>query len=131
MHPWSGDEGRRRTLRTKEEEEFFPQDIFGRPKSWDLRSTKSHPKKNLLSMNFKIVISKRSGICIKCDISNLSFVKMFARALLQCWNIAGWTAMVCMTPGSLCMLLKGVVQDSISRSRWASLAGVADGEIRF
>ena len=82
-------------------------------------------------MSFRIATSAGLEICIKCDISKESFMKMFARALLQCWNIAGWTAMVCMTPGSLCMLLKGVVQDSISRSRWASLAGVADGEIRF
>ena len=56
---------------------------------------------------------------------------MFARALLQCGDIAGWTAMGTMTAGYLSMSLKGVVQDSISRSRWGWLAGVADGEIRL
>ena len=89
------------------------------------------PEKNSSFYEFQDCDMQRSGICLKCDISNLSFLRMFARALLQCGDIAGWTAMGTMTAGYLSMSLKGVVQDSLSRSRWGWLAGVADGEIRL
>ena len=79
---------------------------------------KSYFFKNLTI--FRIArIGLRSRFCQKCDISNSSFLKIPPRMILLCRNVAGWTVMGTMSAGSLSMLLKGLVQDSISRSLWA------------